>query len=266
VPLNQQDQYMIISGFVIGGGILYSGYMALKESGKLKQLKLKQKKGLASSEASDVEVEAEQNGADLVPLSNNGGTEMEALTIKKARVNHYIWTSSMSLGFAVGAIFLPPLAIAAVGTSLYACVPILQSSVKLAKEKRINADTVDSVAIVGALAFGYYFSAAFVNVFYFAGQRFLLVKDEKAIKKQTKGTDEQPARGLQLVEDEREENQEPIQKGKMVDADSSMTKVAAVIEWHKMSVDLQLGERKKWVKFIQPSTISKRLKNDSSKT
>ncbi len=81
----------------------------------------------------------------------------------------------------LGWLVLPSLLLIAIPLTLYSSAPIFRDAWSYWREKRkLHSSIIDSVAVIGTVATGYYFSATVVNSMYFLGQKVLLKTEDNA--------------------------------------------------------------------------------------
>ena len=108
----------------------------------------------------------------------------EEMEQRKVDVNNALKISMVALvsaGFAH--LYYPPLFLIAYPLALLSSVSIFNDAWQSWRlQRKFHSSVIDSVAIVGTLASGYYFAAILVNALYFVGQRFLLQTEDRSSK------------------------------------------------------------------------------------
>lgn len=118
------------------------------------------------------------------PLKSLVEQHREEMERRKTAVNRDLRTSLVALVSAgLAELVYPPLLLIAVPLALLSSVSIFNDAWQSWRvQRKLHSSVIDSVAIIGTLASGFYFAAILVNTLYFFGQRFLLQTEDRSSK------------------------------------------------------------------------------------
>lgn len=92
--------------------------------------------------------------------------------------------SAAALGNGIATLFYPPILLVSLPLTFYSASYVFQDAMEgVLKERKIRSSMVDTVAIIGSIVTGYYFTSTVFDVLYFQGRK-LLLKTEDSSKKQ----------------------------------------------------------------------------------
>jgi Cu2+-exporting ATPase len=133
--------------------------------------------------------------------------------------NHGLVVSSVAMGVTVYArLFYAPLLWVSVPLTLYSSISIFSDTLDgLLNKRKFRSSVIDSMAVVGTLASGYYFAATFINGIHFLGQKLLLKTEDHARKKFIQLFNQQPRKVCLWQEDvEIDVSYESIEAGDLI--------------------------------------------------
>ena len=159
--------------------------------------------------------------------------------------------SISTTGFATWA--YPPLLLASIPLITYSSLPIFQATWHYWQQKRkLHTSAIDSVAIVGTLASGYYFAAALISGIYFLGQRALLKTESHASQKLLQLFGDHPRtvwlwkNGLELevpFDEVSLGDTVVVHAGETIPFDGKVTDGNALVDYHLLGTEFQLQEK-----------------------
>ncbi len=117
----------------------------------------------------------QQSKKELIPIKN--GQRANNM------LNREIVFSSISLGFALGGLFFPPLALLSIPGLIYTGRPLFKRAFNLLKsEKRVGVATIVSIIILGCVALGYLIIGNFAILMFLLSEKLLnkVTQDTKA--------------------------------------------------------------------------------------
>lgn len=226
-----------MGGSIIGSGIVLAG---LKKFRKRKaKLVGKQKRSAGDAHQAQTAVVPSQA---LVEKSD-----------EKQEVNHYLKTSSASLGFALFGHFLyAPLIVPAVLLVVYSSRPIFKSAWRNLLRGQIKASLIDSIAITGGLATRYYLASSLVTLVYFSAVKLLMETEDKSKRQLGNIFGEQP-RSVWLIKDGTEIELPfealdvgdiiVIHAGELIPIDGVISDGYATIDQHALTGESQPAEK-----------------------
>ncbi|MCI5226414.1 MAG: heavy metal translocating P-type ATPase [Candidatus Electrothrix sp. AX2] len=136
---------MIIESVILSGG--YVGIRFLKTYLKNKNAKKKSPQKVSEVNSDQNEIEIEQN-------------------------NHYLMTSTLSVGLTVLRCWNPVFSLLSTGTIIYNSLPVFTGAERmLCEEKKVGNDVLVSISILMCLGFNYYFPLTVGSWFYFIGRK-----------------------------------------------------------------------------------------------
>jgi heavy metal translocating P-type ATPase len=169
-------------------------------------------------------------------------------------INRNLVAAATALGLATGgALLYPPLSLISVPISLYTCVDIFQDAYSaLFKERRIRVAILDSMAVIGALAFRAFLAIALACSLYFLGRKLLLKTKDTAHKRLIEIFGERPRFVWRLVdglevetpfEDLRVGDIVVVNAGETVSVDGCITEGVASIDQRLLTGEAQPAEK-----------------------
>ena len=122
-----------------------------------------------------------------------GKTALTLNSKEEANVDHYLLICGVAAGLAIAGSAVPVLGLASVVVTLYSCIPIFQDGyTALVQKRHLRWTALDSIGIVGILAAGYFFVAAFAGMIYFAGMKMMLKSEDRSRRSLTNIFGQQP--------------------------------------------------------------------------
>ncbi len=85
---------------------------------------------------------------------------------KEGKTNHYLKTSTLSIGLATASYVYPPIIIPALVLASYASIPILQESYKSLSQKKLQNDALNSLVVLSCFSTAHYITASLVAGYY----------------------------------------------------------------------------------------------------
>lgn len=249
---------MIIGGLVIAACTYVFGQ-------ELKEKQQKKKKALAKRLSPTVVVEEDfslkhQLKEILSPFVDDERTEQiqEFSTIEKSKeeqeIEDNLSISATALGVSViSSVFFPPAQILAFGGLLWASLPIYKATFEALKERKVNADTMDALAMTGILATGHLIIGSIGSLIYFGSKKLLLKTEDRSTRKLLNLFGEQPKSVWIMVgEVEVEIPFEELEKGniislntgEMIPIDGKVVKGFALIDQQALTGESQPAEKK----------------------
>lgn len=116
------------------------------------------------------------------PLKSLVEQHHEEMKRRRHEVNRDLTISIVAMGAAgVAELAYPPLLLIAMPLALLSSVSIFQDAWQSWRQyRKLHSSVIDSIAIIGTLAGGFYFAATLVNTLYLFGQRFLLQTEDRS--------------------------------------------------------------------------------------
>lgn len=109
----------------------------------------------------------QKKASQKVPENNRDENETE-------QDNHYLMTSTVSMGLTAVRSFDPFFSLLSTGTIIYNSLPVLTGAEKsLCEEKKVGNDVLVSTSILTCLGMNYYFPLTLGAWFYFLGRKFI---------------------------------------------------------------------------------------------
>ena len=171
---------MFIEISLISCGVYFGSKLYKKIQGKIQKESDPLKNSLQS--------QASQAVTNSLPIKNSY-TDYE----KTINRNMIISAGSIVLTIA-GSLFYSPLTLFGCAGVIYVILPIIKRAKDAVfKERRMRIAILDSLAIISALAFGYYVICAFASCIYYIAQKLLLKTEDKAKQSLVNIFGEQPA-------------------------------------------------------------------------
>ena len=169
---------MILPALLIGSGVVTSGLIVYKKKRNAKALWSKR----IDQKSANISVKSlvEQHQQDTLQREQEANRDLKLST-----------AAMTATGLAT--LLYSPLLLIGLPLTLYSSAPIFRDAWIYWKEnRRLHSSTIDSIAIVGTIATGYYFTAALINSMYFLGQKILLKTETNSNQKLLKLFDDRP--------------------------------------------------------------------------
>lgn len=161
---------------ILGGGLATAAVASWLHGQKSKQPALP----VAVQENTSVKSLVEQHQQDMQRRKEDADKELKIALLAMG-------TTGLS------ELLYPPLLLVSVPLTLYGSAPIFRDAWEYWREKRrLHSSVIDSIAIVGTVATGYYFAATIINGMYFLGQKVLLKTEDHSNQKLLKLFHETP--------------------------------------------------------------------------
>jgi len=128
---------------------------------------------------------AKQLNKDIARVERNKLSEKNSATAIEKEVNHNLAISIVSANLAIaGALFYTPLSLLAVAGMLYGNIPIFRVGLNAVfRERKSRIEIFDSIAILAALASGYYVITGLLSIAYFGAHKLRLKTENKVRNK-----------------------------------------------------------------------------------
>jgi len=243
---------MFVTGILMATSVLYMGTDAYKKRNRKKQSReflspaaLAWPHYRTGSTRVAFETTGSQRLPALSPVDQAG-----ALSDVERETNRYLTAASMALGLTtVGGLVFPVLSVLSVPMILYASLPIFRDAYNsVRKERRLKAPVLDSLAVAGALATGYYFASALASWLFFVGKKLLHKTQDNSRKRLVTLFDAQPRYvWLRCDEAEIEVPFETVQvgdvivvnAGETIPIDGRITEGVASVDQHMLTGEAQ---------------------------
>lgn len=169
---------MIFPAILIGSGVITTSLMVYKKKRNTKTLWSKK-------------IDQPPVNAPIKSLLEQHQQDMQQ---RKQEASHELRLSTAAMAATgLAALLYSPLLLIGLPLTLYSSAPIFRDAWVYWKEKRkLHSSTIDSIAIVGTLATGYFFTATLINVLYFLGQKILLKTETDSNRQLLKLFGDQP--------------------------------------------------------------------------
>ncbi len=172
---------------------------------------------------------------------------------EEREATYHLKMSSGALGLAVASPLLPPLALASGALSLYSCIPIFRDAyTALRRKHHLRWTVLESAALLGMLAAGYYTAFALGGVIYYAGVKMMLRTEDRSRRSLKNIFGQQPRTVWVLLDGVEIEipfeqviagSTIVVHAGQMVPIDGTVTDGLAVIDQHVLTGEAQPVER-----------------------
>ncbi len=209
---------------------------------------MKEDEGLAllSGDRGSNQLQKVRDSALVSPRQPSLGNDEQEAT-------HHLKVSAAALGLALVSSAVPPLLLASGALNLYSCIPIFRDAYLAAvREHRLRWTVLESAALIGMLAAGYFTAFALGGVIYFAGVKLMLRTEDRSRRSFQNIFGQQPRTAWVLVNGVEVEipfeqvmagSTVVVHAGQMVPIDGVVTEGAAVIDQHVMTGEAQPVER-----------------------
>jgi Cu2+-exporting ATPase len=189
------------------------------------------------------------------PLKPLVAQHHEEISQRRREVNRDLTISiSAMISAGIAEFLFPPLLLVAIPLALLSAVSIFRTAVESWRQQRkLHSSVIDSIAIGGSLATGFYFTAAVIMSLYFVGQRFLLQTEDRSSRQLKQLFGEAPR--TVWVSREEVEIETPfedvhvgdivaIQAGESIPFDGQVVRGAATVDQHMLTGESQPHQKR----------------------
>ena len=219
---------------LIGGGLALAGTVSLARRRKLR--------------------DRFTSKAATTPLKSLVAQHYEEIWQRRREVNRDLAISvSAMISAGIAEFLFPPLLLVAIPLSLLSAVSIFRTAVESwCQQRKLHSSVIDSIAIGGSFATGFYFAAAIIMSLYFLGQRFLLQTEDRSSRQLNQLFGEAPrtvwiARGDVEIETPFEDvhvgDIVAIQAGESIPFDGQIARGTATVDQHMLTGESQPQEK-----------------------
>lgn len=186
------------------------------------------------------------------------GQIQEFSTVEKNKeeqeIEDNISLSATALGASViSSVFFPPAQILALGGLLWACLPVYKVTFKGLKKGKVDADTMDALAMTAIMVTGHLIIGSISCLIYFGSKKLLLKTEDRSTRKLLNLFGEQPKSVWIVVgeveveipfEELEKGNIITINAGEMIPIDGKVVKGFALIDQQALTGESQPAEKK----------------------